>query len=51
MSKHVSIAFLLLAAVIVSACEPNYETEGDRLQHVGEQAVSDIDTSGLGALE
>ncbi|MCA0946772.1 hypothetical protein LCM08_17775 [Salipiger pacificus] len=55
---------LLLGAMplLLAACEPppggsyspyrsSYETEGQRLQKVGEQEVANVDTTGFDALE
>lgn len=50
MPRRVSSAALVLAAVILSACETPYESSDDRLQRVGEATVQGIDTTGLDAL-
>ncbi len=36
---------------LLSACVTPSESEGDRLQRVGEQSIEGLDTSGLEALQ
>jgi hypothetical protein len=51
MGKLGKIISLCAAFLVVSACAPAYESEGDRLQRVGEQSLEGIQTSGLENLE
>ncbi len=46
-----SIITALCAMVTLSGCMTPSQSEGARLQGVGEQTVSGIDTTGLGALQ
>jgi len=51
MRQLASISAVLGTLLFLAACVTPAETEDDRLQRVGEQAVQGIDTTGLEALQ
>lgn len=51
MKRHAIVVAALGTMFALSACMTPSQSEGDRLQRVGEQTVEGLDTTGLGALQ